>query len=452
MKKLLLLTAVSAFLYSGLSAANNLPARTPANVKKYIKICRESIHRDMTGMFREAGDNLPYPFMAPGSQQYKDALWDWDSWMSNIVVRQILLEKGSEQESKDAIKYEQGCILNFLSFGSQDGWLPISIYKGRPVVKPKDPTTTNMHKPCLAQHAAFIVKNTDGNVEWPRDKFYHMQTFVNSYWNFHRNREANLYFWQSDNSIGVDNDPSTFYRPKRSSGSILLNTFMYKELLAMTYLAEQLNLGEIADIYRQRAEELKNSIQKYCWDEWTGFFYSVDFNLLPPDRGAEGISSHRGGPRTYPCLIQRFGVWSGFLPMWAGIATKEQAERMVNEHFKNEKTFNSPAGIRSLSKLEQMYNPMASGNPSSWLGPIWLNVQYFVWRGLVNYGYTEEARELAEKAIILCGWDFERFGALHEYYLPSNGEPVLNKGFQNWNFLVLNMAAWLEGKPYVVDF
>ena len=47
---------------------------------------------------------------------------------------------------------------------------------------------------------------------------------------------------------------------------------------------------------------------------------------------------------------------------------------------------------------------------------------------------------------------FERFGALHEYYLPDNGEPVLNKGFQNWNFLVLNMAAWLDQKPVVTEF
>lgn len=37
-------------------------------------------------------------------------------------------------------------------------------------------------------------------------------------------------------------------------------------------------------------------------------------------------------------------------------------------------------------------------------------------------------------------------------YLPDNGEPVLNKGFQNWNFLVLNMAAWLDDKEVVEEF
>lgn len=80
-------------------------------------------------------------------------------------------------------------------------------------------------------------------------------------------------------------------------------------------------------------------------------------------------------------------------------------------------------------------------------------MNYLVFRGLVKYGFTEEARELAEKTILLLGRrDYERFGALHEYYLPDNGEPVLNKGFQNWNLLVLNMAAWLDGKPFVTEF
>ena len=138
--------------------------------------------------------------------------------------------------------------------------------------------------------------------------------------------------------------------------------------------------------------------------------------------------------------------------MWAGIATEEQAREIVERHFRDTRSFNAPAGIRTLSPQEKMYNLRASGNPSSWQGPVWINVNYLVFRGLVRYGYTEEAREVAEKTILLLGRDYERFGALHEYYLPENGEPVLNKGFQNWNLLVLNMAAWLDGKATVTEF
>ena len=140
------------------------------------------------------------------------------------------------------------------------------------------------------------------------------------------------------------------------------------------------------------------------------------------------------------------------MAMWAGIATAGEAKEMVLRHYKDTLSFNAPAGIRTLSPQEKMYNVKASGNPSSWQGPVWINVNYLVFRGLVRYGFVSEARELAEKTILLLGRDYERFGALHEYYLPDNGEPVLNKGFQNWNLLVLNMAAWLEGKPVVEEF
>jgi putative isomerase len=86
------------------------------------------------------------------------------------------------------------------------------------------------------------------------------------------------------------------------------------------------------------------------------------------------------------------------------------------------------------------------------LGPIWGVSNYLVWRGLVNYGFREEARELAGKTIRLFGRDLERFGVLHEYYQPGNGEPILNPGFQNWNYLVLNMAKWLQGQEPVAEF
>jgi putative isomerase len=75
-----------------------------------------------------------------------------------------------------------------------------------------------------------------------------------------------------------------------------------------------------------------------------------------------------------------------------------------------------------------------------------------VFRGLVDYGFRHEAREMAKKAIALFGHDLEKEGALHEYYNPETGEPIMNKGFQNWNYLVLNMLAWLEGRNVIKEF
>ena len=455
--------AVAATLAAPCMKANaQLPERTEENVAKYKEICKREIYKEKEGMYREAGQALKYPFLAPGSNQYLDMLWDWDSWLSNVALRQILFDKGTEADSAKALKYEQGCVLNSLAYCGMDGWIPIWIERNAPsreeMLKKRNPWKSNMHKPTLAQHAAFITRTMNGDAEWLRENFYFLQAFVAKYMNFHRHKATGLLYWETDEAIGVDNDPSTFYRPHESSGSIFLNALMYKELKAMEYLATRLRLDETARQYAKEADGLKECIQEHCWDPRDRFYYSVDLNLLPVEKpDIKGLNPgdlylHVGQPRQYDCLIQRFSVWSGFMAMWAGVATKEQAAQMAGIHFKDTTSFNAPAGVRTLSPLEKMYNTKASGNPSSWQGPVWINVNYLVFRGLLNYGYTEEAREVAEKTILLLGRDFERFGALHEYYLPDNGEPVLNKGFQNWNFLVINMIAWLEGRPMITEF
>jgi putative isomerase len=421
--------------------------------KNYTAIIKKTIYNDYKGMYKEAGESLTFPFITPGSSQYSDQLWDWDSWLSNIALRQVLLESGADKDREEAIKYEQGCILNFLKFSGTDGWIPIVVSRKSDLqnIKPKEIYTTNMHKPCLAQHAAFLVRQSKGDAKWLTDQFYHLQTFVNNYVNHHRDAATGLYYWQNDAAIGVDNDPSTYFRPAKSSGSIYLNCLMYKELKAMVYLCTQLNLTEIAPLYETNAKELYDAIQKNCWDEKDGFFYSVDLNLLPL-KDEKGFVLHSGMPRDWDCLIQRLGVWSGFLPLWAGIATPEQAKRVVNENYKDKRTFNAAFGVRTLSKLEKMYNLKASGNPSSWLGPIWGISNYLTWCGLVKYGFKEEARELASKSIVLFGRDVQKTGTMHEYYQPENGEPILNPGFQNWNYLVLNMIAWMENRTVIETF
>lgn len=436
-----------------------LAAAEEPPLARAIAVVREHVHKDYRGMFREKGGAFAHPFLTPGSRQYADVLWDWDSWLSNVALRQILLEVGTEEDKAKALAHERGSVLNYLDYGGMDGWVPIILKRSSPdrsTLRAASSYDTNMHKPCLAQHAAFLTKLGGGDAEWLRERFFFLQAFVNRYKNHQRHKATGLYFWNDDAAIGVDNDPSTFMRPPRSSGSIYLNALMHKELLALAYLCDRLNMGEIGAQYRRDAEELKARILEHCWDERDGFFYSVDLNLLPyegkPFAGEPRLLLHAGYPRDYDCLIQRIGVWSGFLALWSGVATPEQARRIVAEHYRNEKTFNAPFGVRTLSKMEKMYNVRGSGNPSLWTGPIWGVSNYMVFRGLVDYGFEAEARELAEKTIRLFARDFERFGALHEYYLPETGEPVLNRGFQNWNYLVLNMAAWYEGRPVVSEF
>ncbi len=417
-------------------------------IKSRCELLRATILSDYTQMYREPDGHLKHPFLVPGSKQYANELWDWDSWLSSVALGQILADQGDATATAHAAPFQQGCVRNFLSFGSIGGWIPFVAQAKWEPKPPETPGARNMHKPVLAQHAAFLTRQNGGDAEWLREDFPYLQTFLGNYRNHHRHR-CGLYFWQTDSGIGVDNDPCTYFRPPRSSGSIYLNCLMFKELQAAAYLCECLALDEVAAEFVRDAERLRCAIQEHCWDERDGFFYSVDLNLLP-NENVSGL--HNGAPRHWECLIQRIGVWSGFLALWAKLATAEQAERIVAEHYRNPKTFRAPFGVRTLSKMEKMFSVRGSGNPSDWLGPIWGISNYLTFRGLVNYGFDDEARELAEKTVHLFGRDLERFGALHEYYQPENGEPIMHRGFQNWNYLVLNMIAWLEGRDPVTEW
>jgi putative isomerase len=148
----------------------------------YFALIEERLSAGYEGMFREPGGALKYPFLTPGSDQYADVLWDWDSWLSDIALRQILAKSGHGGARDQARPYEQGCVLNFLEFGGMDGWIPILSGRDGPV-KPPHIYEQNMHKPCLAQHAAFLTENDGGDAEWLRSRFCFLQTFLNNYRN-----------------------------------------------------------------------------------------------------------------------------------------------------------------------------------------------------------------------------------------------------------------------------
>ncbi len=419
--------------------------------ERRIALLKEYILGSADQMMREPAGILTHPYTvptSPDSQYYSTELWDWDSWFLSVALGQVEADTDSRGRF---FAQESGCILNFLEHTDADGVMPIILTFER-AIGHGDATAAggfaeNMHKPVVAQHAA-LLSQRQGSAEWVRPLLPALTRFLERYRSSHMHAETGLAYWQTDFAVGVDNDPSLYYRPDKSTGSIYLNSLLYREFLAFGYLLEELNDLKAANVWRGRAQDLADAITRHCWDERDGTYYSVDLGLRPID---EDDWLHSGAPRRWSSLLLRVDNWSSFLPMWAGIASQEQAERMV-ERYRDARTFGANFGVRTLSRLEKMYDLRASNNPSNWLGPIWGVSNYLVFRGLLKYGFEDDARELAEKTIALFGRDLEVNGALHEYYHPDNGEPIVTKGFQNWNFLVLNMIAHLEGRVMVSEF
>lgn len=396
-------------------------------VLHYSYLIKNYIQKNYKNNFREPLEGiLNHPFIAPGAK-YSQQLWDWDSWLTGLALLDI--------NDPEIEKYQKGCVLNYLETMDDEGRMPILIDKNtpNPFHFPKD-YHSNIHKPCLAQHALEISKkyNDFGWLESYFDKFL---KFIEYYENNQFDEESGLYFWLDDLAIGFDNDPTVFFRPDCSTGAIYLNSLMYSELLAISEIAKALKKEEIANDYFVKANNLKNSIQKECFDNVDGFFYSVDLSLKKVDSNSP---IHKGQPRFWHSLPIKITTWAGMLPLYNKVATREQANRCVQRFLKFD-SLNAKYGVRSIAKFEKMYGVYKTGNPSCWIGPVWINACYFTCIGLDNYGYHDLAKEIAEKVIIMLGKDLEKNKDFHEYYDPETGEGVHNLGFQSWNFLALKL-------------
>ncbi len=420
-------------------------------MERWMTALEEYVRTHAQQMTREPAGILNHPYLVPSSPDspyYSMALWDWDSWFISVVLGQVEADTDSRGTF---FAWEEGTILNFLEHTDADGVMPIRLshldsLEHGPMGRDGD-FSQNMHKPVLAQQAAMLAQRR-GDASFLAPHMDTLGLFLNRYLTSHIHAETGLAYWQTDFAVGVDNDPSVFYRPAKSTASIYLNSLLYRELIAYGYLLEELGDLPSANVWRGKAQDLADAINTHLWDERDGTFYSADLALNAID---EDDWLHRGAPRTWSSLLLRVDNWSSFLPLWAGFATQEQAQRMV-ERLVDTRTFNSNYGVRTLSRLEKQYNLRASNNPSNWLGPIWGISNYLVFRGLQKYGFDAEARELAEKTVRLFGQDLELNGSLHEYYNPDSGEPIMTKGFQNWNFLVLTMIAYLRGTPMVTEY
>lgn len=421
-------------------------------IDRYIPLLRDYILSSAPEMTREPAGHITKPYIVPSSPDspyYSVHLWDWDSWLTSVALSQV----EAETEAGRFQKYEQGAVLNFLEHTTDDGQMPVQMHPdgylrhGDFADDEEYGTSQNMHKPVIVQHAALLARRA-GDAEWLRPHLPKLEAFLKRYLTVHLHEKTGLAYWQTDFAVGVDNDPSVYYRPNKSTASIYLNALLYRELLAYGDILEKLNDLKTANVWRRRAQDLVDAVNTHLWDERDGTFYSADLALRDVD-AADWL--HSGAPRHWDSLLLRVDNWSSFLPMWAGFASQEQAERMVLR-YRDARTFHATYGVRTLSRLEKMYDLRASNNPSNWLGPIWGISNYLVFQGLRKYGFHEDARELAEKTVLLFGQDLEQNGCLHEYYHPDNGEPIMTRNFQNWNFLVLQMIAYLENRPIAAEF
>lgn len=398
----------------------------------------------LKGVLKPPAKNLKYPFLVPGTG-YMSELWSWDAYWEALSIKRAFELFGEEEmeragiSKKTAVEHIRGSVLDFLDAQEEDGFTPTMVsseglFEGFFHNEHEKGTPMNQCLPFLCQFA-LLAGDFSGNYDFDTEKLVKYMRYFEAR---QYDEKSGLFFWQDDIMVGIDNNPTVFYRPQRSGADIFLNCFVYLEYVALSELLKKARDRRSAET-AEKAEKLRTAINKEMWDERDGIYYSQDIGFYKTERIVKGVVLHSGLAPHWNTIPLKIRFWGCFLPMYAGICDGERAERMCLHLTENDDLF-AEYGIRTLAKNEKMYSLVKSqGNPSNWLGAIWTVANYCVYKGLVRYQKDGLAEKLRKATLGLLNKALKEHGDFFESYHPDTGEPFMNKGFLSFNLLGTDM-------------
>jgi glycogen debranching enzyme len=177
---------------------------------------------------------------------------------------------------------------------------------------------------------------------------------------------------------------------------VLFNSIWCEANLCLNHIAKV--LGRNGDIFlKWRRQTIIKMRQKL----FKNFYFNFDV------KGNSLISKKS-------CII--------FLPLFAGIATQKQAAKIV----KAMKSFTLKFPVCSYDPKAPEFNPK-----KYWRGSVWVNINWFLIRGLYKYGYKDKANEIKIKTIELI-----KDNGFYEYFNPITGEGY-GDSQQSWTAALL---------------
>lgn len=183
-----------------------------------------------------------------------------------------------------------------------------------------------------------------------------------------------------------------FYAP------VCLNSLLYKTETDLEQMSRLLGQEAEAERWRARAHGRAEKIKQYLWDGERGLFFDYNF---------------RTGTRS------SYEYASTFYPLWAGLATAEQARAVAA----NLPLFEQSGGL-AMSRQE---------TKAQWDYPYgWAPIQLIAIEGLRRYGYEEEANRLSTKFLSMVWENFVRDGTIREKYnvVTRSSETDVEAGYR----------------------
>ncbi|MFZ1400904.1 MAG: trehalase family glycosidase, partial [Candidatus Promineifilaceae bacterium] len=213
--------------------------------------------------------------------------------------------------------------------------------------------------------------------------------------------------------------------------------------------ASALNLPADQQLYAEDIAIFADALQRYAWDEASGYFSYVlhDENGRPT-----GHLHHESG------LNFNMGL-DGVMPLIAGICTPEQEDGLLNK-LQDPQRFWTPLGLSTVDQSAPYYR-----HDGYWNGAVWFPHQWFLWKTALDLNQPDFAYQIAHTALDL--WQREVAASYYcfEHFIIETGRGAgwhqfsgLSSPVVNWFYayyhpgqLSTGFNIWVEEQQFSAD-
>ena len=215
----------------------------------------------------------------------------------------------------------------------------------------------------------------------------------------------------------VGRDPARMFALDRFiDEDVMVNTIYAENQRVLSNLLAQVGDAAGAADFRARADRTRDALVGKCWDPEAGLFFDL-----------AGLAERPLRTSTFTSLF----------PLLLPDLPEPIAARLIGQ-LEDPGAYATPWPVPTCSRREPAFRPGAIGEHLLWRGASWINVNWYLCRGLRRHGRADLARRIEDSTATMI----ERWG-FREYYDTLTGEGHGAPDF-SWSALILDL---LEARP-----
>ena len=344
------------------------------NDLKYEKLFYKSISVNKVNTHSPEG-NIKYFWTTPDRVPHRH-MWLWDSGFHALMM------------SRFNIKAAEDSIIAMLTQIQKDGFLPH-------MANPHD--CSDVTQPCILSWISYELYLKSHNKKFLKNVVSYLDKYLTYDFLYRDYNHDGLLSWKTDpNDVnckcgesGLDNSPRFDF--DEDMDCIDFSCYFALDAKYLSKIYKVLGNKRKEKYWKEKYIKTTKLINDLMYDESTHAFYDY----------------------LYSKKLSKFLTPASFLPLSFGLVSKKRAEKMIEVLFdKNLLCTKFP-----FSTISQKDNRFSN---DMWRGGVWINLNYFIIRGLKLYGRSDLAKLVRDKTLNFVNEWYLKTGCIFEFFDPLN--------------------------------